>query len=125
MKEGVKNAPEMRRHLTVLAKSEVFDDSNVIDRTIKTSFPRPNQFVVTWSTLYANFDAQKLFKSVWLKRSRSGKKVYQVPRFILEQNVSETTVWCIQFAFLQRPKLLMYLPTGNLCIKEKLYNEKA
>ena len=125
MKEGVKNAPEMRRHLTVLAKSEVFDDSNVIDRTIKMSFPRPNQFVVTWSTLYANFDAQKLFKSVWLKRSRIGKKVYQVPRFILEQNVCETTVWCIQFAFLQRPKLLIYLPTGNLCIKEKLYNEKA
>ena len=33
MKEGVKNVPEMRRHLAVYVKSEIFGDSSVTDRT--------------------------------------------------------------------------------------------
>ena len=41
MKEGVKNIPEMRRHLAVYVKSEIFGDSNVTDRTNKRFFPRP------------------------------------------------------------------------------------
>ena len=42
MKECVKNVPEMRRHLTVYVKSEIFGDSNVTDRKNKRFFPRPN-----------------------------------------------------------------------------------
>ena len=76
----------------------------------------PKLFVVLWSTLYANFDTQKLIKSAWLRRSRSGKKVYQLPQFILQQKVSETTVWSIRFAFSERPNLIIYLPIGDLWI---------
>ena len=41
MKEGVKNVPEMRRHLAVYVKSEIFVDTNVTDRTNKKFFPSP------------------------------------------------------------------------------------
>ena len=41
VKEGVKNVPEMRKHLTGYMKSEIFGDSNVTDRTNKRFFPRP------------------------------------------------------------------------------------
>ena len=41
MKEGDKNVPEMRKHLTVYVKSEIFGDSSVTDHTNKRFFPRP------------------------------------------------------------------------------------
>ena len=41
MNESVKNVPEMRIHLAVYVKSEIFDNSNVTGRTNKRLFPSP------------------------------------------------------------------------------------
>ena len=41
MIEGVANVPEMRKHLAVHVKSEIFGDSNVADCTKKRFFSRP------------------------------------------------------------------------------------
>ena len=79
----------------------------------------PRQSVIIWSTLYSNFETQNLIQSVWIRRFLGERKLYELQQFILEQKISEITVWCKHFVFSKRPNLLLYRPIGKSLYKRQ------
>ena len=74
MKEGVKNVPGMRRHLTIDVKSEIFGDRNVTDCTNKRFFQRPKTICshvvhTIRKLLHSKIDQECLIKKIaeWKK----------------------------------------------------------